>query len=231
MKTCFLRSIGAIIAFLMGGLITGCSPYQDVGMFIESVEVLSISQERPASVRIRAMGSNTDDCVKSEVTIFYKRRGNIIKVWGYKEIPNSNPFMGGGCADTMVDLYGEVVVENLPIGTYQIAASGGDLLAFRVEADTGYVRRTPIIEQMQVGVKDADPSHVFIQVSGDFGGECQDFLKTEIAQNANTITIDISGEMPINAKCPPYTDLIDLGTFSPGHYEVSVNGQMTWFDM
>ena len=25
--------------------------------------------------------------------------------------------------------------------------------------------------------------------------------------------------MPINAKCPPYTAVIDLGTFSPGHYE------------
>ena len=209
---------------------------KEVDMRIEAVGILSISEERPAEVLIGAIGSHFNTCVNMDAKIYYEREGNTIRLWASKQILD-----GAVCGQAVTEAYGEVSVGNLEVGEYQIVSDSRELHQFRIEEDTGYVTRRPIIHFVDFAVKLSDPALVTMSVRGYFGRGCEPFLKTDVTRTEGTINIDISGEVPLNADCQinpfriyvndSYSAEIDLGKFSLGRYKVIVNGKERWFDI
>lgn len=195
---------------------------EEVDMQVEKVGLLSVSENRPATVLIGVLGSHHNTGADADAKVSADRDGNTIHISATKRV------FGGAQGDAVSDVYGEVTVRNLEVGEYKIMNGGHELLKFRIAADAGYVKSGPIVAYLELTVKTADgielfphitpsfyqtsePVQVTMGVVGYFDSKCVPYLKTHIERRSWTtesgtpsyeIYVDISGEVPIvNTEC------------------------------
>lgn len=241
---------GIVVLTLYVVALTGCSEYGTAGTMIEAVDIISISEERPAKVVIGVIGWHP--CVISqEAKVYADREGRTIHLSATKNAP---PRIG--CRTAITHPYGEVTVGNLRAGKYKIVSDDRELLEFRIEMDAGYVVRKLNIKSVEVAAKtpdggDADwvnddvvtsePVQVMLSVSGYFNSRCEYLSKTVVTRknffdSSPNLIVELYSERPINSDCLsvinpygyisddlPYENEIDLGPFSEGSYLVDVN--------
>ena len=193
---------------------------------IQAVDIVSISEDRPAEVLFVVAGIRGDGCDPSIQKVHAERVGNtvVLRATGSEEIFDSG---GYDCTMMVEATGGEIVVKDLEVGEYKVATDDGhELLQFRIEKGAAYVVRKPIIwdvtAQMKTseGIKlfdaieflsdpyvySAEPVQVSIGVEGCFIAQtCEHSHKIVIdEESSGIINVEISGEAPINADCIQY---------------------------
>jgi hypothetical protein len=96
--------------------------------------------------------------------------------------------------------------------------------------------RSPmIIESVEVLLLESAPVQVVVNVRGTQPDGCEFPAVTEERRDGNAITLEIYRNVPLAAMCPAvlviYEDSINLGTFEPGGYTVTVNGVTVEFEI
>ena len=244
------RIIGilVLILFIVVSFI-GCGSLfsEETDMPIEKIGVLSVSEDRPATVVIGVLGSHSNTCVDGSAKVSADRNGKTIQLTATMRVSTG---FGGACGDAVSDVYGEVTIRNLEVGEYKVKSGSHELLKFRIAADAGYVKSGPIVDYLEFTIKTPDgvelpfpydttseTVQVTMGVVGYFDSKCVPYLKTHIERDRwGTIEVEISGEVPIvNTECalminpneiyrnPSYYGEIDLGTLSVDHYTIKVN--------
>lgn len=231
-NTLGLKPIRDSIIFVLF-LFIGCSDtdnifHKTVHIPIQAVDIVSISQDRPAEILFVVAGIKADGCDPSIQKVSAERVGNTIflRATGSEEIFDS----GGYCTSAVEATGGEVVVKDLEVGEYKVATDDGpEFLQFRIEKGAAYVVRKGGIGDLTVQMKtsegiklfdadaldflldhpymySAEPVQVSIGVEGNFFGQaCEYFHKIVIDKGSSSImNVEIFGEAPINADCIRY---------------------------
>ena len=220
------RSIGILILVGVVSFI-GCGSFfsEKTDMPIERIGILSVSEDRPATVVIGVLGSHSDTCVDGSAQVSADRDGETIQLTATMRVSTGLSL----CGDAVSDVYGEVTIRDLDVGEYKVMSGSRELLKFRITADAGYVKSGPIIEHVDFTIKTADgvevsdprpdietsePVQVTMGVVGYFDSKCIPDLKTHIELDNQwsewgdtgdyTIDVDILGEVRIvNTECAP----------------------------
>ena len=152
------RISGSVIFVLLVLLLfIGCSDsgsifYKTIDIRIQAVDIVSISEDRPAEVLFVVSGIKGDGCDPSIQKVSAERFGNtiILQATGSEGIFDS----GGDCTSAVEATGGEIVAKELEVGEYKVATHGGrELLHFRIEKGTAYVIRKSRIGAITVRAK------------------------------------------------------------------------------
>ena len=218
------RSIGILILWGVASFI-GCGSLfsEETDMSIERIGILSVSEDRPATVVMGVLGSHSDTCTDGSAQVSADRDGETIQFTATMQVSTGL----GLCGDAVSDVYGEVTIRDLDVGEYKVMSGSRELLKFRITANAGYVKSGPIIEFVYFTIKTADgvevsdprpdietaePVQVTMGVVGYFDSKCIPYLNTHIERKNRwsewgdtgdyTIDVDILGEVPIvNTEC------------------------------
>lgn len=126
-------------------------------------------------------------------------------------------------------------------GRYALAVNGvmvtydfdTEILIFPGGEET--FRSPMIIDSVEVLLLESAPVQVVVNVRGSQPDGCEFPAITEEQRDGNAITLEIYREVPLAAMCPAvlviYEDSINLGTFEPGAYTVTVNGVTVAFEI
>lgn len=218
------RIIGILILLGVVSFI-GCGSLfsEKTDMPIDKVGILSVSEDRPATVVIGVLGSHHNTCVGESAKVSADRDGKTIQLTATMQVATGWDL----CGDAVTDVYGEVTIRNLHVGEYKVMSGSHELLKFRIAADAGYVKTGPIIEHVYFTIKTADgvevsdprpnietsePVQVTMGMVGYFETKCIPHLKTHIElydrwselgdTGYYTIDVDILGEVRIvNTEC------------------------------
>ncbi len=150
--------IGGIVIFVLLFCI-GCGDsgifHKTIDVGIMAVDIVSISEDRPAEVLFLVAGLMGDGCDPSIQKVSAERVGNTIflRATGSEEIFDSG---GYDCEDAVTATGGEVVVKDLEVGEYKVATGVHELLHLRIEKEAAYVIRKAGIGDITVQVKTSE---------------------------------------------------------------------------
>lgn len=235
-RMCYFMIFSILILFLLTGCSFDDNGSIDVEMGIIDVNVLSISDDRPAEVVIGVEGINSNTCGGS-ANVYYERDGDTIRVWATKSVYKGfEP-----CGEAITDVYGTVTVGQLAVGEYKIMIDDQERIRFRVEDDAGYVLRKPFVENVSFVLKKTDgseliDSHVdideMVQVlmtfTGYFDSKCVPVFTALMPKDKKVgiqsdsygvmhdiFAIDVYGEVQITSGC---LSLVGPSQKEYGHY-------------
>jgi hypothetical protein len=84
------------------------------------------------------------------------------------------------------------------------------------------------VDRVVVRVAESFPAQVFADVEGRVGDGCTELLPVEQSRSGSTVTVEIKRRRPISAICTQqlrlFDEVIALGTFTTGDYQLVVNG-------
>ena len=245
-----------VIAFIF--CCTGCSVMDDIvyeeeyevdiyeGASPHAVYILSISEDRPAEVRIGWMYHAGDGCTGATGRSI-QRAGNTIEVTIDVSIARGP---GAVCTLATHEVFGEFTVKNLEVGEYIIKSGDREFGWLRIEPETAYSfidftfsprftikAVTPNAEE-HIG----DTYHVTASAHLPGAYNCEPIIKTTIARMRDVINIEAWQVVPktgcLVVDYGNYTDQhktksidIDLGTFSAGTYTVIINDWELLFEV
>lgn len=205
------RIRGSIIFVLL--LFIGCSGsgnifHKTVHIPVQAVDIVSISEERPAEVLFVVAGIKGDGCDPSIQKVFSERVGNTIflRATGSEEIFDS----GGYCTMAVEATGGEVVVKDLEVGEYKVATDDGhELLQFGIEKGAAYVVRKSGIRDITVQMKTSEGIKLF-------DAEAIEFLLDPYVYSSEPVQVSISGKANFIGQVCEYSDkiVIDKGSSS-----------------
>lgn len=87
------------------------------------------------------------------------------------------------------------------------------------------------INEKSLVIRESYPPQISLSINGDLPTPCHE-LRAEIASPdpENKIVVEVYSVVDPDLACTqvlePFEEFIDLGTFSPGHYTVWVNGEL-----
>lgn len=137
----------------------GCSDsgifYKTVDVGIVAVDIVSISEKRPAEVLFLVAGLKADECGTSIEKVYVERVGNtiVLRATGSEEIFDCG---GYDCTMMVEAIGGEIVVKDLEVGKYKVGTGIHELLQFRIEKEAAYVVRKAGIGDITVQVKTSE---------------------------------------------------------------------------
>ncbi len=200
------------------------------GVSPDAVYILSISEDRPAEMRIGWM-ENVIDC-EDATGRAAQRDGNTIEI-----TIDVSDWKGAICHELSREVYGEFTVKNLEVGEYIIKSGDREYREFgrlRIEPETAYsfvdfgiplIKAVPLDDEEHIG----DTYH--ITVSAVFSGlsNREPIIKTTIARVRDVINIEAwqvvpkTGGLAVDYRYYLNQIDIDLGTFSAGSYTLIIN--------
>jgi len=151
------RIRGIVIFVLLVVLFMGCDriSYKTVAIRIEVVDIVSISEDRPAEVRFVVGGIRGDGSDPRIQKVDAQRIGNTIflRATGLEE-----RFDSGGDYTQAVEPTGKViVVKALEVGGYKVATHDGrELLGLRIEKEAATIVRKAAIGDITVEIKTSE---------------------------------------------------------------------------
>jgi hypothetical protein len=84
------------------------------------------------------------------------------------------------------------------------------------------------VDRVDVRVAESLPAQVSALVEGRVGDGCTELLPVEQSRSGSTVTVEIRRRRPISAICTQqlrlFNEVIALGTFTAGDYQLVVNG-------
>ena len=84
------------------------------------------------------------------------------------------------------------------------------------------------VDRVDVRVAESFPAQVSALVEGRVGDGCTELLPVEPSRSGSTVTVEIRRRRPISAICTQqlrlFREVIALGTFTAGDYQLVVNG-------
>ncbi len=222
------------------------------------IENVCISEDRPAEVLIIVSGLGGTGCGYTPFkNVYADRVGNTISLKP-TVIKSNNGGLGYTTCSGIIEYYGEATITGLDVGEYELTSNDRERLRLRIEKKTASVLLRLYVTNITVEMKTSEgskrfdafpvpgiavpdplietdePVQVTIGVKGYFlfGSHIEDPSEiTSIKREAEDITVDISGEVPIT-NCmqdinliggPQYDTEIDLGIFAAGDYRVNVD--------
>ena len=238
---------------LMGMILlmfVGCDrlTLKTVNIRIEAVDIVSISEERPAEVLFVVGGVKADGCDPSIQKVHAQRVGNTIflEATGSEERFDS----GGYCTSAVESTADTIVVKALEVGAYKVATHDGfELLQFRIEKGTSYVGKKAGTEDITVsypfvvrqaglegirveypGVYTDEPIQVSIGMEGYLISRACEYspkIVIDKGSSGNLMNVEIFGEVPFNADCIQHQDLdsvaYELILGSSNRFEVQID--------
>lgn len=153
----FHRIAGIALFVLLVVLFIGCDRifYKTVAIPIEAVDIVSISEDRPAEVRFVVGGIRGDGSAPTIQKVDAQRVGNTIflRATGLEERRDS-----GGDYTQAVESTGKViVVKALEVGDYKVATHDGrELLGLRIEKGASTIVRKAAIGDITVEIKTSE---------------------------------------------------------------------------
>ncbi|MCY3723045.1 MAG: hypothetical protein OXG97_12565 [Candidatus Poribacteria bacterium] len=152
------RIAGIALFVLLVVLFIGCDRvfYKTVDIRIQAVDIVSISEERPAEVRFVVGGIKADGCDPSIQMVSAERMGNTIVL---EATGSEEKFDSGGyyCTLEVEATGGEIVVKDLEVGEYKVATHDGrELLGLRIEKGAATVVRKAAIGDITVEIKTSE---------------------------------------------------------------------------
>ncbi len=218
-------------------LTVGCSmDTVEEGVSPHAVYILSVSEDRPAEMRIGWMYYGGDRCDEPTGGAA-ERNGNNI------EVTIDVTFTNGAvdCHPALSNTYGEFTVKNLEVGEYIIKSGAHEVGWLRIEPETAYSfvdSGSLLFNTKAVTSNDEehirDTYHVTASFSLPGAYNCEPIIKTNIARMEDVINIEAWRVVPktgcLVVDYRNYTDQherkfidIDLGTFSAGSYTIIIN--------
>lgn len=223
----------------------GCDGFENgfetINTYPSDVAVLSISESRPANIRIGGIFWHHNTCVSSETKMYADVVGKKIYLRGKMDACST----GCICGSAVTQSYGEIDVKNLEVGEYSIVSPDGSVLTrLVIESNNAYF--IPSIHYLSI---DKPPKvlngqlYLFIDLpfGMNIGCESNAIIRTSIDRKQDIIHIQLNVDIPTNnSGChyvmnihEPYhaidDEAINLGMFGPGDYELNINGYETSF--
>ena len=223
----------------------GCDGSETINTYPGAVAVLSISESRPANIRIGGIFRHHNTCVSSETKMYADVVGKKIYLRGKMNACST----GCICGQAVTESYGEIDVKNLEVGEYSIVSPDGIVLTrLVIESNNAYF--VPSIHYLYID----KPSKVLngelylVRVSMNFpfkgmniGCKSNAIIHTYIDRKPDIIHITLHADIPKNNSGCHYVmniheqynaidrEEINLGMFGSGDYELNINGYETSF--
>lgn len=192
---------------------------------------ISISESRPAQVIVTAVVSHPDTCMLG-AEIYQERKENTVFLWATKTIQHLTPEgLPIACGALVTSIEKQVPIGEFTVGEYTV--TNGDIeLGFRIEDDESWIIRNEDITNFWVLLSEGKPAQVTVNVVRSVWEECTAFRKIHQVQEGNTVTIQITTEVPSGVRCPSkffeeriqVHEQFSIGTFPIGEYKVIIDG-------
>lgn len=231
-----MKNIAITLAFIFCCI--GCGSEEEFEVVYEGVSphavyILSVSEDRPAEVRIGWMYLAID--CEGAAGGSAQRNGNNIEV-----TIDVSDVRGAVCPEGARYIEREFTVKNLEVGEYIIKSGAREFGWLRIEPDTAYSfvdSGNPLFSTKTVTPNDeehiGDTYHVTVSFRLPGWYNCEPIIKTNIEHTQDVINIEAWQVVPktdCQIMLDPLTDQykskfidIDLGTFSAGSYTVIIN--------
>jgi hypothetical protein len=98
--------------------------------------------------------------------------------------------------------------------------------------DENLSRGAAYLDEASLVIRESYPPQISLSISGDLPTPCNELrVKIDRPDPENKINIDVYSVVDPDKVCiqvlEPLQEYIDLGTYSPGHYSVWVNGELS----
>ena len=124
----------------------------------------------------------------------------------------------------------DMPVTNPPGGAMPTANPNSNPFAPK-PGDEKLTRGPVYINEASLVIRESYPTQISLSMRGDVPTPCHELrVKIDEPNQENKITVDVSSVVNPDKACmqvlEPFQESIDVGTFSPGHYSVWVNGEL-----